>query len=113
MVSSGGLLSINFTGKKKGWIVGLQLPVANFLLNTEDGGLTWIRQPIPSPWPLAHADFADDAQSSGLGKLKAAGMTIVTDVDTGAFQKAMEGMSDRLAKVAGPDAIARMKSLVA
>lgn len=61
----------------------------------------------------AMRDFNDRAVVSGLEMLKAAGMTVVTDVDIPAFQAAMAGLSDRLAKVAGPDALQRVRQLVA
>ncbi len=61
----------------------------------------------------ATIEFNENAVATGLGKLKAAGMTIVTDVDRPAFQRAMEAVGPRLAAVAGADAIARVRGLIA
>lgn len=61
----------------------------------------------------ATREFSDAALATGLEKLKAAGMTIVTDVDRDGFQKAMDGMQDRLAAIVGADAMARVRGLIA
>ena len=61
----------------------------------------------------ATRDFNDKAVATGLDQLKAAGMTIVNDVDQADFRKSMDGLSGRLAAVAGADAIARVRGLVA
>lgn len=58
-------------------------------------------------------DFSDIAVATGLEKLKAMGMTVVTDVDRKAFQAAMEGLGTRLSAVAGAGSIARVRGLVA
>lgn len=61
----------------------------------------------------ATRNFSDRATATGLDQLKAAGMTIVNDVDQADFRQAMDGLSGRLAAVAGADAIARVRGLVA
>lgn len=61
----------------------------------------------------AMRDFNDRAVVAGLEALKAAGMTVVTDVDLPAFQAAITGLNDRLASVVGADALKRVRSLVA
>ena len=57
-------------------------------------------------------DFNERAVAVGLDTLKAAGMTIVADVNRSDFEAAMAGLGDRLAAVAGADAIARVRSLI-
>jgi tripartite ATP-independent transporter DctP family solute receptor len=58
-------------------------------------------------------DFNEKADVTGLDKLKAAGMTVVTDVDRASFQKAMVDLNDRLAVLVGADSMARVRGLVA
>jgi tripartite ATP-independent transporter DctP family solute receptor len=60
----------------------------------------------------ATRDFNDGVEASGLASLKAAGMTIVADVDRQAFQTAIAGLTDKLAAVTSPDGIARIRGLV-
>lgn len=61
----------------------------------------------------ATRDFNDAALKSGLEKLKAAGMTIVTDVDVPAFQAAVAANAKKLSEVVGAESYARVKGLVA
>lgn len=58
-------LSIRFSGKKKGWIVGSlsnkeDEVVDSLLLHTEDGGETWTRIILPAKQELYHVDFVND-----------------------------------------------------
>lgn len=61
----------------------------------------------------ATRDLSDELFTSGVEKLKAQGMTIVTDVDRPGFQKAVDGMTDRIAQVVGADALKRVRGLIA
>jgi tripartite ATP-independent transporter DctP family solute receptor len=61
----------------------------------------------------ATRDFGDTANASGLDKIKAAGMTLVTDIDKAAFMKAAEAMSEQLAAVSNKTSIANIRGLVA
>ncbi len=59
-------------------------------------------------------EYNDRTLVSGIEQLKAAGMTIVADVDRAGFQAAMEGLNERLASAAGgADSIARVRGLLA
>jgi photosystem II stability/assembly factor-like uncharacterized protein len=58
-------LSIRFSGKKKGWIVGSlsnkqDEVVDSLLLHTEDSGETWTRVIVPAKQELYHVDFVND-----------------------------------------------------
>jgi tripartite ATP-independent transporter DctP family solute receptor len=56
-------------------------------------------------------DFADVANATGVEKIKAAGMAVVTDVDVPAFVKATEGINTQLAAISSADSIARIRGL--
>ncbi len=61
---------------------------------------------------VATRDVNDEALKSGVDKLKAAGMTVVSDVDTNEFQKRIAAHAERLAQVIGTEAYARVRNLV-
>lgn len=65
------------------------------------------------PAARATREFNEKAVVSGLEKLRAGGMTIVTDVDVAGFQKAMESLTPRLASLMGAESIARVRGLIA
>ena len=59
-------------------------------------------------------DYNDKTVVTAIDQVKAAGMIVVTDVDRRSFQKAMEGLTDRLAVAAGgAEAISRVRGLIA
>lgn len=66
-----------------------------------------------TPAARATREFNEKAVTAGLEKLRAGGMTIVTDVDVPGFQKAMEAVTPRLASLMGAEAIARVRGLIA
>lgn len=58
-------LSVRFTGKRKGWIVGSvsnrrDEVVDSLVLHTTDGGETWQRVKVPAKVELYHLDFTSD-----------------------------------------------------
>lgn len=58
-------LSVRFTGRRKGWIVGSvsnrrDEVVDSLVLHTTDGGETWQRVRVPAKVELYHLDFAND-----------------------------------------------------
>lgn len=58
-------LSVRFTGKRKGWIVGSvsnrrDEVVDSLVLHTTDGGETWQRVKVPAKVELYHLDFTND-----------------------------------------------------
>lgn len=65
------LYSIRFSGKKRGWIVGSvsrrDVVVDSLLIYTEDGGVSWLRQRVPSKEELIHADFISDQRGWAVG----------------------------------------------
>lgn len=56
-------------------------------------------------------ELAEKSEAANLDKLKAAGMTVVSDVDRAAFRSLIATGYDRLAAVAGKDAMERMLKL--
>ena len=57
--------------------------------------------------------ISDQATAAGLDRLKAAGMTVVADVDKAAFQKAVDGLGDQLKPIVNPSALSQLQKLVA
>ena len=60
-------LSVRFSGKKKGWIVGSlsnkeDEVVDSLVLHTEDSGETWTRVFVPTKQELYHVDFVNDSE---------------------------------------------------
>ena len=58
-------LSIRFTGKKRGFLIGSLLNSAekvvdSLVMRTDDGGETWQRVSVPSKLELFHIDFVND-----------------------------------------------------
>ncbi len=53
--------------------------------------------------------FLDDAIAPALAKLKAGGMTIVSDVDVPAFMRAVEGLNSQMARHMNADALNGMR----
>lgn len=60
----------------------------------------------------AMRDYSDNAEKEGVAKLRAAGMTIVEDVDRAAFQKAAEGAIEKLNQSFGADTVKRVRGFV-
>jgi len=58
------LYSVRFSSKKKGWVVGSisknERIVDSILVYTDDAGLSWQRQRVPTRFELIHLDFSDD-----------------------------------------------------
>jgi photosystem II stability/assembly factor-like uncharacterized protein len=58
------LYSVRFAGKKKGWVVGSLSRKGNIVESivffTDDAGVSWRRQPVPTHEELIHLDFIDD-----------------------------------------------------
>lgn len=77
------LYSIRFGSKKKGWVVGSasrrEKVTDSVVLYTNDGGASWVRQPVPVRAELIHIDFANDER----GWIVGAGGTILHTVDGG------------------------------
>jgi photosystem II stability/assembly factor-like uncharacterized protein len=65
------LYSVRFSGKKKGWIVGSvsrrDVVVDSLLIYTDDGGVSWLRQRVPSKEELIHVDFTSDQRGWAVG----------------------------------------------
>ncbi len=57
--------------------------------------------------------FNEDLVATGLAQMKAAGMTVVEDVDVAEFQKAVSGMSKTLGDLVGQESLTRIRELVA
>jgi len=77
------LYSIRFGSKKKGWVVGSasrrEKVTDSVVLYTNDGGASWVRQPVPVRAELIHIDFANDER----GWIVGAGGTILHTIDGG------------------------------
>ncbi|MFN2454221.1 MAG: WD40/YVTN/BNR-like repeat-containing protein [Pyrinomonadaceae bacterium] len=58
------LYSVRFGSKKRGWVVGSasrrDKVVDSLVLNTNDGGASWVRQPVAVRTELIHVDFVND-----------------------------------------------------
>jgi photosystem II stability/assembly factor-like uncharacterized protein len=77
------LYSLRFAGKKKGWLVGSASKsdkvVDSLLFHTNDGGVTWRRQTVPTRSELIHLSFANDER----GWIVGAQGTILHTMDAG------------------------------
>jgi photosystem II stability/assembly factor-like uncharacterized protein len=77
------LYSVRFTSKKRGWAVGSvsrrDQVIDSLLVQTDDGGLTWERQRVPTRSELIHLDFVNDDN----GWIVGAGGTILHTSDGG------------------------------
>jgi photosystem II stability/assembly factor-like uncharacterized protein len=65
------LYSIRFAGKKRGWVVGSvsrrDTVVDSLIINTGDGGASWVRQLAPVRDELIHLDFVTDERGWVVG----------------------------------------------
>lgn len=77
------LYSVRFPSKKRGWVVGSisrqDRVVDSILVNTDNGGETWVRQRVPSRVELIHIDFQNEKR----GWIAGAGGTILKTLDGG------------------------------
>ena len=77
------LYSVRFVGTKKGWVVGSasrqDSVVDSIVLCTNDAGVSWQRQPVPTQEELIHLDFVNDKQ----GWIAGASGTILHTADGG------------------------------
>ncbi len=78
------LYSVRFVSKKKGWIVGSvsrrDVVTNSLVLFTEDAGVSWRPQVIPTRDELIHLDFADEKRGWIVGDKG----TILATIDGGA-----------------------------
>jgi photosystem II stability/assembly factor-like uncharacterized protein len=74
------LYSVRFSGKKKGWVVGSatrkEKVVDSLLFYTNDEGVTWRRQTVPTRRELIHLAFVNDQRGWIVG---AGGVILHTD----------------------------------
>lgn len=89
-------LSIRFTDKKRGYVVGSvlrrvrdqEIVIDSLLMRTEDGGETWQRIPVPAKTELFHVDFNGNSHGWVVGD---AGVILATTDEGRTWRKQASG----------------------
>lgn len=88
------LYSVRFANKKKGWIVGSvsrrDEVVDSLLIYTNDGGVSWQRQRVPTRRELIHTDFVNEDR----GWIVGASGTILHTEDGGETWRQQRSMTN-------------------